>query len=80
MTVKKCFAFAAMVLGLAPAIAEAADLGPYRPAPQAPPAPPPSYGEPERYNWSGLYLGLSGGYAWGESSVDSEIDDSADLQ
>lgn len=54
-------------LSLAPTFAQAADLGPYRPpAPEPDLAPPADYA-PMRYNWSGLYFGVNGGYGWGAS-------------
>jgi outer membrane immunogenic protein len=36
------------------------------PLPQAAPVPPPVY-YPAYYNWSGIYLGLNGGYGFGQS-------------
>lgn len=66
---RQAIAFTIAALSFAPA-AGAADLGPYRP-----PAPQPEYDagpvdySPPRYNWSGLYLGINGGYGWGESSM-----------
>lgn len=62
-------AFMIAAFGFAPALAEAADLGPYRPpAPQPEYDAPPADYAPPRYNWSGLYLGINGGYGWGEST------------
>ena len=37
------------------------------PVPQAAPVPPPVY-FPAYYNWSGIYLGLNGGYGFGQSN------------
>ena len=37
------------------------------PAPQAAPVPPPVY-FPAYYNWSGIYLGVNGGYGFGQSN------------
>ncbi|MBN8921249.1 MAG: porin family protein, partial [Rhizobiales bacterium] len=48
---------AATMLTAAPALA--ADLAPLRQAPVLAAAP--------LYNWSGLYLGIQGGFAWGSS-------------
>jgi outer membrane immunogenic protein len=36
------------------------------PVPQAAPVPPPTY-YPAYYNWSGVYLGINGGYGFGQS-------------
>lgn len=49
---------AASVLWLASAQADAADL-PVRPAPYAAPV-------AATYNWTGIYLGLNGGWGWGQ--------------
>lgn len=49
------------MVGLAPAMAAAADL----PARTAPPAPPPTFLQVER--WSGFYAGVGGGWAFGGS-------------
>jgi outer membrane immunogenic protein len=55
----------ALLAGLGCAVA--ADM----PVPQAAPVPPPTY-YPAYYNWSGVYLGVNGGYGFGQSqcSVD----------
>jgi outer membrane immunogenic protein len=37
------------------------------PVPQAAPAPPLVY-FPSYYNWSGIYLGVNGGYGFGQSN------------
>jgi outer membrane immunogenic protein len=37
------------------------------PVPQAAPVPPPVY-FPAYYNWSGIYLGVNGGYGFGQSN------------
>ncbi len=44
-------------------IASAADLG--RPVYKAPPPPPPPVAD-----WSGVYVGIEGGYGWGHQSID----------
>ena len=58
-------AFRALIVAAAAIIggsAYAADL-PARPAPQMPVAPPVPY-----YNWTGIYLGINGGYAFGQQT------------
>jgi outer membrane immunogenic protein len=48
------------ILGLSAGAASAADIAPYQPpmAAVAPAAP--------SYNWTGFYIGVNGGYGWGE--------------
>jgi outer membrane immunogenic protein len=53
-----CLAVAALLLGSA--VAQAADL-------QQPSYKAPAYVGPAYANWTGFYLGLNGGYAWGQS-------------
>jgi outer membrane immunogenic protein len=53
-----CLAVAALLLGSA--VAQAADL-------QQPNYKAPAYVGPSYANWTGFYLGLNGGYAWGDS-------------
>lgn len=84
MIVRNGFALMiAAVLGLAPAFAEAADLGPYRPPKSQPeydpPEPPADHGVARRYNWTGLYWGISGGYGWGESTQSYDRNDNHGL-
>ena len=62
MKLKTILIGTATALLAAPLIAQAADLsppGPYR-------APPPEYVAP-LFSWSGFYIGLNGGYLWGNS-------------
>jgi outer membrane immunogenic protein len=61
MTIRK-FAIAAALIGAAILPAPAADL-PARPAYRAPVVAP-------AFNWTGFYLGVYGGYAWGTSDTD----------
>jgi outer membrane immunogenic protein len=61
---------ASILAALMGSTALAADL----PAPMSMPAMPAP--APAAYDWTGFYLGLHGGYAWGESDVElSEADD-----
>lgn len=67
----------AIAASIAPAFAEAADLGPYRPQRPAPayipppaPEPDPVFDEGPGFLWTGGYWGLSAGYGWGESTQD----------
>lgn len=65
---------------VAPAFAEAADLGTHRPQnPQPEYVPPILPDGPVRYNWSGLYWGLSAGYGWGESTQSYDRNDNHGL-
>jgi len=57
------YAFALVGALISPALA--ADL--YTKAPAPPPPPPPP-------DWSGVYVGLEGGYGWGHQSIDPAID------
>lgn len=71
MIARNGFAFLVVVLSVAPSFALAADLDPYQP-PQSdtyiPAEPAPMMDAPRRYNWTGLYWGLNGGYGWGETA------------
>ncbi len=58
-TIRTGIAVAAFLI--APIAAQAADLP--QPSYKAP-----AYSAPSYVNWSGLYLGLNGGYAWGKST------------
>lgn len=55
-------ALVALALPVCVTAAQAADLGPYQPEPVE------TYVEPVRiFTWRGLYVGINGGYAWGDS-------------
>jgi outer membrane immunogenic protein len=59
----KSIIVAVVALFTAVGCASAADM----PLPQAVPVPPPNY-FPAYYNWSGVYLGINGAYAFGRST------------
>jgi outer membrane immunogenic protein len=58
----KKIALVISILGIGTATAFAADLAP-RPYTKAPPPPPVA-----AYNWTGFYIGASGGYGWNQGS------------
>jgi outer membrane immunogenic protein len=58
----KSIIVAVVALLTAVGCASAADM----PVPQAAPVPPPTY-YPAYYNWSGVYLGINGGYGFGQA-------------
>ena len=62
MTLRAKLAAAALLLGV-PAAAQAADM-PY-------PYQAPIHSDVVYYNWTGFYVGINGGYAWGRSNWDS---------
>lgn len=65
----RSLAIAAISVGFAAGAANAADLGPYRGAPaQGRPAPI-AYQQP--FAWTGLYIGVQGGYAGGTADAQS---------
>jgi outer membrane immunogenic protein len=55
-----------IVLALAAASAHAADL----PRSAPPVVKAPVLAPPSVYDWSGFYIGINGGYGWGQSSFD----------
>ena len=58
----------ALPIALSNGAANAADLGPYSPPPMA--APQPIYNA-QPFTWSGFYLGIQGGYGWGQTDAQS---------
>ena len=56
-------------IGLLSSVALAADMPSYDPAPVMAPVPA-NY----TYNWTGLYLGLQGGYGWGDVDGEASVD------
>src|SRR5262249_35872531 len=60
---KVLFAAASLVAFAVAGVANAADLRPAYRAP--PPVPPPVQ------DWSGIYVGLEGGYGWGKQNTDA---------
>jgi outer membrane immunogenic protein len=59
---------APVVLAATVSVAGAADIYRRPPAPPPPPPPAPVYAPVPYYNWTGFYVGLNGGGAWGSSS------------
>ncbi|MFA5951459.1 MAG: outer membrane beta-barrel protein [Hyphomicrobium sp.] len=78
MLARTFYAFSAIAaLSVAPAFAEAADLGPYKPQKPSPayippPPPPPLESNYDFAPWTGAYWGFSAGYGWGQSIQDYE--------
>ncbi len=64
--------FAVAALSLAPLAAQAADLkrGGYK---------APAYTSPSYVNWSGLYLGINGGYGFGKANVSNAFGSTGDF-
>jgi outer membrane immunogenic protein len=60
-----------LMLGLMPAAAMAADLGGYPRGGSIKDAPQAYY--PAVYNWSGFYVGIQGGYAWGDNEANTTL-------
>src|SRR5262245_26536069 len=59
-------ALGALALVALPQIANAADVAAKRASSQ----PSSAYAAAPAFNWSGLYLGVHGGYGWAKASVD----------
>jgi outer membrane immunogenic protein len=69
---KKLLGTMAILAVAMPLAANAADLPPAPPSYKAPVVAPVPY-----FSWSGCYIGASGGYGWGTSSVTTTIDPAA---